>query len=153
MSALAIPAPLHADRATRRRRHLQLVGPGFVPAPAPVGRPTAPAPRPGPAARPATAPIRLTARGRLVVSTLTLLVSVALAVAAGAWLGGVVSEQPYAGPVDRVSVTAGDTVWGIAAATAAEGQDVRDVVDDILWLNGLAGGELVVGQQLVVPAG
>ncbi|WP_413450545.1 LysM peptidoglycan-binding domain-containing protein [Georgenia phoenicis] len=148
MSALAIPAVPVREVPARRRGHLQLVGPGFVPAGAPARQEAV---RPVPAARPA---VRLTARGRLVRSLLVMVLALTAAVAGGSWVGGLVSDaQGYTGPVERVSVSAGDTLWGIAAATAAEGQDVREVVDDILELNGLASGDLAAGQQLVVPAG
>lgn len=149
MSALAIPTPVRpapAGGRPARRGHLQLVGPDFVPT---SPRQTDVASRP--AARPA---VRLTARGRLVRSLLALTAGVGVAVAGGTWLGGVAADaQSYSGPTERVSVGAGDTVWAIAAATAGEGQDVRDVVDDILRINGLASGDVSVGQQLLVPAG
>ncbi|WP_324653197.1 LysM peptidoglycan-binding domain-containing protein [Georgenia sp. H159] len=153
MSALAIPTPVHPapardGGAPARRGHLQLVGPDFVPA-SPRRSETRVAPRRG--RRPA---VRLTARGRLVRSVLALTAGVGVAVAGGAWLGGVTADaQSYSGPTERVSVGAGETVWAIAAATAGDGQDVRDVVEDILRINGLASGEVSVGQQLLVPAG
>ncbi|MCM3661815.1 LysM peptidoglycan-binding domain-containing protein [Georgenia satyanarayanai] len=144
MSALAIPAVPVREVPGRRRGHLQLVGPGYV----------APAPRPAEPASAARPAVRLTARGRLVRSVLVLTVALTAAVAGGGWLGSLTADaQGYQGPVERVSVATGDTLWAIAAATAPEGQDVRDVVDEILQLNGLASGDLVVGQQLVVPAG
>lgn len=99
---------------------------------------------------PMPAGLRLTARGRAVVVLL----------AAGLALGGVLSAQSAAagGPQGAVPVSAhvvqpGDTVWGIAAAVAAPGQDVRDVVATIEQLNGLDGGAIVAGQRLVVPEG
>ncbi|WP_152192099.1 LysM peptidoglycan-binding domain-containing protein [Georgenia satyanarayanai] len=145
MSALAIPTAPVRQVPARRRGHLQLVGPGYVaPGPQRVA-PARPVPRPA---------VRLTARGRLVRSLLVLTVALTAAVTGGSWLGGLTADaQGYQGPVERVSVSAGDTLWAIAAGTAGEGQDVREVVDDILELNGLASGDLVVGQQLVVPAG
>jgi hypothetical protein len=143
MSALAIPAVPVPQVPARRRGHLELVGPGYV-------APHRPA-TPVPAERPA---VRLTARGRLVRSLLVLTTALTVAVTGAGWLGGLAAgAQGYEGPVERVSVQAGDTVWGIAAATAADGQDLREVVDDILALNGLASGDILVGQQLVVPAG
>ncbi len=158
MSALALPAPVRSRAVPRhdagrpaRRGHLQLVGPGFTPVP------TAPADQPADRAarlartRPA---VRLTARGRLVRSVLGLVLATGLSVAGGSLLGAAVGDsQSYSGPVERVSVGAGDTLWGIAASTGTDGRDVREVVDDILDLNGLSSGELTVGQQLVVPAG
>lgn len=147
MSALAIPAVPVREVPERRRGHLQLVGPGYV----------APAPQRVVPARPAASPrpaVRLTARGRLVRSLLVLTVALTAAVTGGSWLGGLTADaQGYQGPVERVSVSTGDTLWAIAAGTAAEGQDVREVVDEILQLNGLASGDLAVGQQILVPAG
>ncbi len=147
MSALAIPVVPVREVPARSRGHLQLVGPDYV-APAPH---RAEPLRPATAARPA---VRLTARGRLVRSLLVLTAALTVAVTGGSWLGGLAADaHGYQGPVERVSVSTGDTLWAIAAATAADGQDVREVVDEILQLNGLASGDLVVGQQLVVPAG
>lgn len=152
MSALALPRPTTAPgRVPRRRSHLQLVGPGFVP---PAPRPRTPVAAPAGAAvgAPRRAAIRLTARGRLVRSVLALVVGMLVAIGAGGWLGSL-GAQEYSGPLERVSVTAGDTLWAIAAASAGSGQDVRDVVDDIVQINGLGTAEIAVGQQLLVPAG
>lgn len=154
MSALAIHRPqVRPGRPATGTRggHLQLVGPGFVPAPVAGSSPSraqspaaAPAPRPG---------VRLTARGRMVRSVLVLVVGAMLAIGAGGWLGSALGPAEYTGPVETVSVRAGDTVWGIAASATSAGTDVRDVVDDILRLNGLSSAELTAGQQLLVPAG
>lgn len=157
MSALAVPVPVAAPArrpqtaGSRRRGHLELVGPGFVPAPdGPAGRAV-----PGPAAAaPAARPqVRLTARGRLVRSLAALVLGLGAAVTGGAWLGSVVgSTAAYEGPTTTVSVGAGQTLWQIAAASASGGQDVRTVVAQIQGLNGLSTASLAVGQQLVVPA-
>lgn len=156
MSALALPVSLPAPaRRARpagnpRRGHLELVGPGFVPAPA------QPAPQVAPVAAPAVPrpALRLTARGRMVRSVVTLLLAGGAAIGAGAWLGTAVNgAHEYDGPTVTVSVGAGQTLWQIASASAASGQDVREVVEQIQGLNGLATASLAVGQQLVVPAG
>ncbi|PYF99849.1 LysM domain-containing protein [Georgenia satyanarayanai] len=147
MSALAIPTVPAREVPARSRGHLQLVGPGYV---APVPQRVEPT-RPAEVARPA---VRLTARGRLVRSLLVLTVALTAAVTGGSWLGGLAADaQGYQGPVERVSVATGDTLWAIAAGTATEGEDVREVVDEIVELNGLGSSELVAGQQLLVPAG
>lgn len=150
MSALAVPVPMTAPArrvpAARpvRRGHLELVGPHFVPVSdrvAAVG--ATPQPR-----------LRLTARGRLVRSLAALVLAAAAAVAAGGWLGGAVAgASQYDGPTATVSVGAGQTLWEIAATSAAGGQDVREVVSQIQQLNSLPTGDLAAGQQLVVPAG
>lgn len=156
MSALAIPRSQarRAHPATGTRRgHLQLVGPGFVPSPVTVAGDEADRAPSTAAARVATRPgVRLTARGRMVRSALALVAGMVLAIGVGGWLGST-STAEYTGPVDQVSVGAGDTVWGIAAGTAPAGTDVRDVVDEIIRLNGLSSAEVSAGQQLLVPAG
>lgn len=155
MSALAVQAPLatpvrQSDPARPvRRRHLELVGPGFVPAGAATPREDA-----LPARTTAQPRLRLTARGRMVRSLVSLVVATSAAVAVGGWLGSATGgSAQYDGPTALVSVDSGQTLWGIAAASAAAGQDVRDVVSQIQELNALPTGDLVAGQQLVVPAG
>ncbi|MEE6274036.1 LysM peptidoglycan-binding domain-containing protein [Georgenia wangjunii] len=169
IAALPVTAPVRSARP-----RLELVRPGFVPRPAeaPAHRPAAPRPavarptparaaaaRPGPA-RPAAA-VRprveartrqhLTARGRAVVATFAFLAATTAAVGVGAWAGqaGAAGAE---GPVTAVTVGAGETLWGIAAGAAAPGEDVRDVVDEMLALNGLSSAELRAGQQILVPA-
>lgn len=98
----------------------------------------------------AEAPLRLTARGRVVVWGLGLLV------AAGA--GGVAVSAHADGPrsameVERVVVAPGQTLWGIASEVAAPGEDVRDVVLRLQRLNELPSAGLTAGQTLVVPVG
>ena len=48
-------------------------------------------------------------------------------------------------------VAPGDTLWGIAAGVAAPGEDVRDVVLELISLNRLPSGGLQAGQTIVVP--
>lgn len=93
--------------------------------------------------------LRLTRRGRLAISA-------AAAVVAAA---GVLSAQSAAAgggersvPVVTHTVSGGETLWEIATAVAAPGQDVRDVVAELQELNGLPTSGLRVGQQLLVPA-
>lgn len=50
-------------------------------------------------------------------------------------------------------VRSGDTLWGIASATAPPGSDVRNAVEDIKRLNGLTSSLIAPGQVLVVPVG
>lgn len=140
-----------------RRPVLRVVQGGAADKPAP-GR-VAPA-RAGGAARPARpAPraveeaglrgLRLTRRGRVVVWALGLLL--VAGVGGAAWsaqadgtAGGVV--------VVRHVVEPGETLWAIADRAAAEGEDVRDVVLELMRLNDLPSGDLLAGQTIVVPA-
>lgn len=97
------------------------------------------------------APLRITRRGRL---ALTLLVSTVAAAVVGV-LG---TGQATAGDAVRdaaaveVVVVPGDTLWGIASESASPGEDVRDVIAEIVELNGLPSSGVVAGQTLVVPA-
>jgi nucleoid-associated protein YgaU len=94
--------------------------------------------------------VRLTARARRLVTGL----AVAVAVAAGAWVGGVVAGGEQALELvgeSRVVVQPGDTVWDIARSVAGDDQDVRAVVNAIERRNDLVGGRLVPGQVLVLP--
>lgn len=102
--------------------------------------------------------LHVTRRGRLTVTVMVVLaVSVAAAVvltpvapsASQGRAGGPVSTSPA---TTEVVVTPGETLWGIAEALAAPGEDVRDVIADIREMNGLESSGLVVGQELVVPA-
>jgi len=50
------------------------------------------------------------------------------------------------------TVAEGETLWAIASGLAAPGEDVRDVVAELVDLNGLAGAQLRAGQQILLPA-
>ena len=112
--------------------------------PAPSGRPTA---RP---ARPASqGQLRLTRRGRVVITALLL----GLVLLAAVLLGGTSVATGDAGsdvPTRTVIVGEGDTLWEIAG-DAAGPDDVREMVHRIEKLNSLPGPALEVGQELAVP--
>jgi LysM repeat protein len=94
------------------------------------------------------APLRLTRRGRLVI---TLFVATLLAV--GALLGAqtaLAGSTVEAPAVETVTVAHGDTLWSIASSRTGNG-DVRDTIAEIRDLNALRSSELIVGQDLVVP--
>jgi Tfp pilus assembly protein FimV len=128
----------------------------------PCARATAPRPglssrsagpaRPAVMARPASPaaapPLRLTRRGRLLITTLLFAVGLAVTLFSGAVsLAGTHAQQV---PVRYVTVAPGDTLWSIAGE-AAPGADRRDTVHRIVELNALAGHELTVGQLVAVP--
>ena len=93
--------------------------------------------------------LRLTRRGRLLITTLLFAVGVAITMFSGAVsLAGTDVEHS---PVRYVTVAPGDTLWSIAGE-AAPGTDRRDTVHRIVELNALAGPELTVGQRVAVPA-
>ena len=100
---------------------------------------------------PAKAPLRLTRRGRVVVTLLML----GLLLLATTFIGSRSAATKDAGtPVHTrtVVVDEGDTMWGIASEVA-HGRDIRAVIHDIEELNALTGPELVEGQKVAVPVG
>jgi hypothetical protein len=102
------------------------------------------------AARVQDAPVRLrlTARGRVVVVLLSLLL-------VGMWSlrasGAVAGTPAQAIAVTPTTVAAGETLWDIAVSIAGPDEDVRDVVDRLMEINGLDGVGLRIGQQILVP--
>jgi hypothetical protein len=101
------------------------------------------------------APIRLTARGRLVLLALPLLLIVTVAtLIIGAWLAPASASQTHlTGPgtgLEQVTVVEGDSLWGLAREFAPT-QDTREVVARIASLNEDT-GVLKPGQTLVVPS-
>ncbi|MDO5688486.1 MAG: LysM peptidoglycan-binding domain-containing protein [Pseudoscardovia radai] len=94
-------------------------------------------------------PLRLTRRGRIVVS----LVITALVFALAGLLGPVRSAYSREEPqrVEVYQVQPGDTLWEYAEQITPEGGDVRDTVRQIQKLNDMDTPTLYAGQRLVVP--
>ena len=95
--------------------------------------------------------VRLTRRGRLVVT----LVLTAMIVAAFVVLGGASVATREAGTPEQVrviEVEQGQTLWGIASQVSGDG-DVREMVYRISELNSLPDSSLVEGQELALPLG
>ncbi|MCU1432369.1 MAG: Peptidoglycan-binding lysin domain protein [Actinotalea sp.] len=92
--------------------------------------------------------LRLTRRGRLVVT----LASLAVAVGVGLSAQSATADGPGSAlEVESYTVGAGETLWHIAGAVAAPGEDLRDAVAGLMDLNGLSDGGLQAGQQILVP--
>lgn len=109
----------------------------------------APSARRARTSRRARAHLHLTARGRAVLVALALLLVLGWSLRP---TGAAAGDAEPAIPVDVVTVTTGQTLWQIASSIAAPGEDVRDVVDRLIVLNGLGDSGLIAGQQLLVPA-
>ncbi len=92
--------------------------------------------------------LRLTRRGRFVVWVMAIVVSVV----AGAMLGGVAAagEAPEGIAVTVHAVEQGDTLWALAS-TVNPGKDNRDVIFEIMRLNGMSDASLRAGQTLLLP--
>lgn len=102
-----------------------------------------------PAARTQQSGVRLTRRGRVVVFVAALL----FVLVAGFFLGGgsvATQEAGTPAPTEIVMVEEGDTLWGIAAGIAEDG-DVRSVMGEIERLNALDSSMVTLGQKLRVP--
>lgn len=100
-----------------------------------------------------TRPVRLTRRGRLVLSALAVLLLVVSAVlATGGALASALAPGAGSGAaaVERVTVRPGETLWGIAERTAP-GVDPRETVAEIMDLNALRTSTVPAGSVLLIP--
>jgi hypothetical protein len=102
------------------------------------------------------APVRLTRRGRIVVSTLVVtVVSMAVLLVLLLASGGAQATNhgrpggAYQG-MRQVVVQPGQTLWSIAAA-AEPSADPRSVIQEIVSVNDLNGTNIAVGTELWVP--
>ena len=80
-----------------------------------------------------------------------------LAIALPVLLGSILLVSPGAnagsssGEVEYYTVLAGESLWEIAQTIAPE-HDPRQVIDEILSLNGLSSAEVYPGDQLALPS-
>ncbi|SIO15354.1 LysM peptidoglycan-binding domain-containing protein [Agromyces cerinus] len=95
--------------------------------------------------------LRLTRRGRVVFTTLAALPLVIWAFVAVLGSGGAAADVDSVGAAfDYVTVAQGDSLWAIAESIDPSG-DVRDVIDEIIRLNGLDDAVVEPGQRLALP--
>lgn len=103
-------------------------------------------------APPARPRLRITRRGRAVLTAL-----VALPLAVAAVLGGIGAVNATATATSTtdsfhyVTVQSGESLWQLAQQVAPR-SDPRDVVADIARLNGLPSGVIQPGQRIAIPA-
>jgi len=96
-----------------------------------------------------TTTLRLTRRGRIVLGTLLAIPVLSLSMllaSPGALAGDEFIENDF----EYHTVLSGDTLWGIASMIDP-GADPRDVVEQIMSLNGLTNATVSPGQQLALP--
>ena len=108
-----------------------------------------------PRAAAAPTPLRLTSRGRIVVAVAAalLVTLLSLLITGGAWATS--HSAPSRGGdqnLTQVVVQPGQSLWSVAQ-TADLNADPRQVMQQIIELNGLAGDVVQAGQQLWVPRG
>ncbi len=122
----------------------------------PARAPSAPraANTPGAVRSATSAPLRLTRRGRFVfVGVPLVLAAIAVLVLAGFFTAPAqasVGSGSVGVHASMVTVLTGQTLWSIAS-TADSNRDPREVVADIVELNGLSNSVVQPGQQLFVP--
>jgi LysM repeat protein len=134
MTAITISAPVaHRPRASRPRPASQRQQKARAVAAATQRR---------------AAPMRLTRRGRLLITGVLAVVAITVSL----FVGGVGLAGTTSSPisVQYVTVQPGETLWSIAAEVAP-GADRRDTVARIVELNALSGSGLQAGQQIAVP--
>ncbi len=138
----ANPLARHAQLVTERQHVLNPPGPMGL---GDAGGPRVLAPATSRSSR--RSATHLTRRGRFV---LILLATSLVAVAFGAGRASATPARPAGLPT--AVVQRGDTLWSIAARIAGDG-DIRETVEQIRALNGVAAGSLVPGQSLILPEG
>lgn len=141
-TAVITPISSHARSTTRRPTAPR---PAEVRAFAPV------APEDGGTPARPTGRIRLTRRGRVVLTSLAAAPLIALA----AWLGlnagaATASSSASSASFEYVTIEHGDSLWSLAGALAPEA-DPRDVIADVMSLNQLESSTVVPGQRIAVP--
>lgn len=106
----------------------------------------------------ARTPVRLTRRGRIVVTAAAALAIGAVSLAVGGAARATGHPAPlagHAGPgggVTRVEIRPGENLWSVAEAYDPDA-DTRVVIAEILQLNSLASDQVQPGQVLWVPRG
>jgi len=96
--------------------------------------------------------LRLTRRGRMVITTLLAAPLAAMALYLGVNAGGAVATgESGSAQFEIVTVEPGQSLWDVAASLAPEA-DPRDVIADLASLNQLDSATVQPGQELAVPS-
>lgn len=100
---------------------------------------------------PGTARLRLTRRGRVVLTTLiaTPMAALVLVVTLSGGMAAATSDLST-GSFDYVTVEAGQSLWALAESVAPTA-DPREVISDIVRLNQLENAELHPGDRIAIP--
>lgn len=105
------------------------------------------------ALRPASPRLRLTKRGR---GVLTFLAATPLVIAAFVFAlnggGATASLEGSNVPFEYVTVESGQSLWQIAESVAPQ-SDPREVIAQLIEFNQLSGSDISAGQQLAIPGG
>ena len=93
-------------------------------------------------------PLRLTRRGRVVLTGLIALLITGLGVGTGT--AEAANSAPSRGYLTRVTVSPGESLWSVAEKTDP-GVDPRGIIQEVIGLNHLTGTTIQPGEQLWVP--
>ncbi len=94
-------------------------------------------------------PTRYVVRVPLYAKVVGWFAALAIVLAAGSTLGTAMRTE-YSGPTHTHVVTAGQSVWGLAASVGSS-RALEDVVEDIWALNQLDDATLLVGSEIILP--
>ena len=97
--------------------------------------------------------LRLTRRGRVVLTTLAAIPVVVWAMVVVLGAGGAAADAERAterASLAYITVLDGDSLWSIAEAIAPEA-DPREIIADIIRINGLGDALVEPGQRLALP--
>ncbi|MEO7349983.1 MAG: LysM peptidoglycan-binding domain-containing protein [Terrimesophilobacter sp.] len=102
-------------------------------------------------AQPRNPRLRLTRRGRIVLTSLVAgpVIALVLSLALNGGTAAATSDLS-SGAFDYVTVQAGQSLWALAE-TVAPTADPRDVVSEIVSLNQLENSELHPGDRIAIP--
>ena len=101
----------------------------------------------------AVSPIKLTRRGRMLVSTMSFAAMLAISLVSLfgiATASAKASNESSNSTTTQIVVAPGETLWTIAARVNPE-IDPRAVIDQIMDLNVIEGSNVYAGQVLLVP--
>jgi hypothetical protein len=98
----------------------------------------------------ATPRLRITARGRAVLTGVVALPFVAIIGILALNGGGAVANGESPRPLESITVLSGQSLWEVAEDLAPE-EDPREVIADFVAVNTLASAEVRPGQQLDIP--
>lgn len=98
--------------------------------------------------------LRITRRGRLVLTSLVVGPLVAIGVIAGVNATSAIATSASTSAVvefDYVTINAGESLWQVAERVAPA-SDPRDVVADIVSLNQMSSSSVEPGQRIAIPS-
>lgn len=99
----------------------------------------------------ATSRLRITKRGRAVLTALVATPLVAAALMLSLNGGGATATSVQGAPLETVTVYSGQSLWVLAEEIAPQA-DPRDFISDVVRVNALDSAQIHPGQQLEIPA-